>query len=106
MQIQPEHIQSSLASFNEHCRSTCLECRYTGSMGVQSKKRKHSKRAIAGIALAMLAPLLALEWYLHATTGVGISLFWFLLAGGVAYGVSLLEEEVLICPNCSARTVL
>jgi hypothetical protein len=99
-------MRSSLARFNTHCRSTCLECNYTGSMGVHSKKRKLSKRAIAASALALLTPLLALESYLFLKTGAGISIIWFLIAGAVPYGVSLLEEVVLLCPNCSVRIVL
>lgn len=102
MQISPEHIQSGLARYTELRPSTCLACAYTGPMGVHSRRRKYGRAAIAGIALALIAPLLLLELAMRMQGTTGISIVWFLIAGAVAYGLSLVEDVVLACPNCSA----
>ena len=106
MHIQPEHIKASLLNHTEHRHSTCLQCGCTGPMGLHSKKKRFSIGMLVGIGFCLLLPLGIIEFYVRSTGSSGISIIWFLLLATVPYGLSLIEDVVLACPNCDSAICL
>jgi hypothetical protein len=87
-QIFPEHIRASLAQYSEHRNCTCLQCGYSGMMGVHRKERKYSRSKIIIAAVVVFGVLIMLElnremkgsteflpWWAYALLGAGFAAF-------------------------------
>lgn len=100
--VLPEHIRASLAKYSEHEQLTCLECGYSGLMGVAHKTDRVPQKkfwlymlttlgiiAMIDISLTMQGAAI-LPWWLHLGAGLGVALF---TAGSI---------KTYECPNCNA----
>ena len=98
----PEHVRANLAKYSEHENLTCLECGYSGLMGVAQKTDRVSPKkfwtysiialAILGfidIVLSMKGASILPLW-LHAIVGLGVAIF------------TMGSVKTYECPNCNA----
>ena len=102
MQIEPKHISAGLVGCNELQHSTCLQCLYTGPTGVKSRTKRFGTGTLARVGVGLLTPLAAMELYMQSIGGAGVPAFYFLVAAAVPYGLSLVENTELTCPNCTS----
>ena len=98
----PEHVRANLAKYSEHEQPTCLECGYSGLMGVAEKKDRVPQKkfwaylittvtiiALINIALVMQGGT-TLPWWVWVPASLGVVVF---TAGSI---------ETYECPNCNA----
>lgn len=70
--VLPEHIRASLSKYNEHEQLTCLECGYSGLMGV-SKKVDRVSKAKSWTIIGSVVAILALVGLYRTTMGMNCS---------------------------------
>lgn len=100
--VLPEHVRASLAKYSEHEQLTCLECGYSGLMGVAQKTDRVPQKkfwmymTIAVTIMLLIDVMLTMQgaaiipWWLHILVGMGVAIF---TAGSI---------KIYECPNCSA----
>lgn len=98
----PEHIRASLAQYSKHQQCTCLECGYSGLMGVHREADTVSNSKAAAIFGVITALFILYDIYL-ALKGFSLLPWWILVI--VFFCVSayqLITKQVyLACPNCN-----
>lgn len=105
MEILPEHIRASLAHYEKHRQCTCLQCGYTGLMGVHRTTKKVSIKT-AGIVLAVL---LGASIFMDAMRQLSGAPFptWLGWIVGIGFVVWALQENIyLACPNCNTELLV
>lgn len=87
--LSSEHVRQSLRKYNKHTNATCLECGYSGLMGVKKSKRPWYLSWWTVIALFLVTLPFG---------GIG-GVTWFFIA--LAMGLFL--KHVMECPSCGAE---
>lgn len=99
--VLPEHIRGSLSKYNEHEQLTCLECGYSGLMGVSRKVDRVSK-AKSWTFIGSVIAILALVGLYRMTKGYELLPWWVNFGiGAVAAFFTLGSIKTYECPNCN-----
>jgi len=94
-QALPPKILGNLKKYKNHVSIMCLECGYSGLMGVKSEKAKY----LTAFGMATLITLIAAGF---------VSLSCLPMVWGGSFGVlsGLLVTKILSCPNCEKDLIL
>lgn len=99
--VLPEHIRASLSKYSEHEQLTCLECGYSGLMGV-SKKIDRVSKAKSWTIIGSVVAILALVGLYRTTKGYELFPWWVNFGiGVVAASFTLGSIKTYECPNCN-----
>lgn len=103
-QIFPEHIRASLAQYSEHRSCTCLQCGYSGMMGIHRKVRKYSRSKIILTAIVTFGVLIILELNREIKGASQFLPGWvYALLGAVFAAFDIARSVYLTCPNCNTE---
>lgn len=103
-QIFPEHIRASLAQYSEHRNCTCLQCGYSGMMGVHRKIRKYSRPKIILTAALVFGVIFMLDISSQLKGQPGIIPWWICLLLGAGFAAfDMAQSLYLACPNCNTE---
>jgi hypothetical protein len=106
MEILPEHIRANLATYQKHQACTCLQCGYVGMMGVHTSEQKFSNALAIGVGVVLIGLLIMIDIKLKLTNQPGLSVFWYLAAGGIGALITYPRKVVLACPNCNSGVLV
>lgn len=99
--VWPEHIRASLSKYNEHEQLTCLECGYSGLMGVSKKVDRVSKAKSWAFMGSVIGILALIELY-RTMKGYETFPWWVHLSvGAIAAFFTLGSIKTYECPNCN-----
>lgn len=101
--ILPEHIRESLAKYTTHENITCLQCGYSGLMGVKGEKDMVSGSSWAIKFFSLLA-VFGIVLYI-AREQFGFSFPWWLgFAAAVVFHFLIKNtKKIYDCPNCQSE---
>lgn len=103
-QIFPEHIRASLAQYSQHRNCTCLQCGYSGMMGVHRKVRKHNRSKIIMAAVVAFGFLFMQEISNQLKGRSGFAPWWIYALLGAGFAAFDMAQSVyLACPNCNTE---
>ena len=91
----PPNIRDFLKQYDEHAQLTCLECGYSGLIGVDGRTQPWWATGVGFVTLCL--PAFALTYFLFP----GPSFVWGILLGGL-WGLSGRQatRATLTCPSC------
>jgi len=102
-QILPEHIRASLAQYSKHQQCTCLECGYSGLMGLHREEDKINGKKTIVIWLLIMG-ILSLYSFAQQMKGQPIVPWWFMLIVSLGIAAYTSRKDVfLACPNCNTE---
>lgn len=100
--VIPEKIRKNLANCKSHVTTTCLECGYTGLIGITRTDERYRYLVVAGMALYFAWMFIVVAW--GSQWGQYISWWWtipcFVLGAFVKQ-----RTNILLCPNCEKELV-
>lgn len=100
--LLPQHIRTSLAKYKEHDHLTCLECGYSGMMGIASKvpKTKWPKEFFyIGVAAT---PIFLIDFSLESKGEPILPWWWSLVVIAVVLLFTRGDIKTYECPNCGS----
>lgn len=93
--ILPEHIRSSLGKYEKHQNLACLECGYSGLMGVKAIKNKTSLKQDIPKIIILLVSIATILLFIYPVPS------WLVLLGTMIYLIITVKFiTILECPNC------
>lgn len=98
--ILPEHIRISLGKYENHQNLTCLECGYSGLMGVKEIKNKTSIKQDIPKIIMLLAVIATILLFIYPVP------WWLVLLGTFIYLIITVKTvTILECPNCQNELI-
>lgn len=85
----PPEILANIKKYKKHVTITCLECGYTGLMGVKAEKTKWPNCFL----LAILVTLIAADF-------VSLGMLPGVFGATVGISSGILKRSTLLCPSC------